>query len=518
MRFDQPRSLRKSLSWLHGWGGLVTGWVLFAVFVTGSLSFFRSEISLWMQPELQVARDDGHGLERALALLREQASDAQRWGIELPNSRSPVMGLSWGSGGREKQDHRVMMDPATGTILQPRRTAGGNFLFDFHYRLHGLPNLLGEWVVGAAAMAMLVALVSGVIIHRNLVRDFFTFRPGKGKRSWLDAHNATGILALPFHLMIVFSGLLLLGPELMPAVATVAYGGDAHGMMMEIHRSRPLPVPRPTLREPAVMADLAEILAQGRQFWPEHGVRGISIANPGTLAAIVELRQDGGLRLAGRGQPERLRFDGVSGQLLPTDSPSLPTAITVWNSLQGLHIGVFAAPLARWMLFASGLLGAVMIATGLVIWVVGRQKSASGSRPSPGLRLVQVLNVAVMAGLLAALGGYFWANRLIPAEIPNRPSAEITVFFSVWAAALLHAAWRDHRRAWVEQLGLAGGLIMALPLLNAATGGAALPLSLVNGQGQVAGLDLGALLLGAMLVATALRVRSYRRVAPECEE
>src|SRR5690606_8462509 len=52
--------------------------------------------------------------------------------------------------------------------------------------------------------------------HKKIFKDFFTFRPGKGQRSWLDAHNATAIFALPFHIMITFSGLLLLLFTLMP--------------------------------------------------------------------------------------------------------------------------------------------------------------------------------------------------------------------------------------------------------------------------------------------------------------
>ena len=56
---------------------------------------------------------------------------------------------------------------------------------------------LGVWIVGLAAMAMLVAIISGIIIHKKIFKDFFTFRPGKGQRSWLDGHNASAVLLLP---------------------------------------------------------------------------------------------------------------------------------------------------------------------------------------------------------------------------------------------------------------------------------------------------------------------------------
>ena len=49
-------SVRQAMSWLHTWSGLILGWLLFAIFLTGTLSFFRNEFNLWMHPEM-------HGLQ-----------------------------------------------------------------------------------------------------------------------------------------------------------------------------------------------------------------------------------------------------------------------------------------------------------------------------------------------------------------------------------------------------------------------------------------------------------------------
>src|SRR5690606_40986556 len=62
---------------------------------------------------------------------------------------------------------------------------------------------------------------------------FFTFRPRKGQRSWLDAHNATAVLALPFHFMITYSGLLLFMYMLMPWGVSSAYQGDMQAYFSE---------------------------------------------------------------------------------------------------------------------------------------------------------------------------------------------------------------------------------------------------------------------------------------------
>src|SRR5256885_4150372 len=60
-----------------------------------------------------------------------------------------------------------------------------------------MPRIWGRWIVGFATMLMFVAIITGVITHKKIFTDFFTFRPRKGQRSWLDAHNATAVLALP---------------------------------------------------------------------------------------------------------------------------------------------------------------------------------------------------------------------------------------------------------------------------------------------------------------------------------
>lgn len=42
-----------------------------------------------------------------------------------------------------------------------------------HWRLHYLPGDLAQWIVGVSTMFMLVAIVSGVIVHRKIFKDFF---------------------------------------------------------------------------------------------------------------------------------------------------------------------------------------------------------------------------------------------------------------------------------------------------------------------------------------------------------
>ena len=43
-------SFRQAQAWLHTWCGLWFSWLLFAVFLTGTLAVFEEPITHWMTP------------------------------------------------------------------------------------------------------------------------------------------------------------------------------------------------------------------------------------------------------------------------------------------------------------------------------------------------------------------------------------------------------------------------------------------------------------------------------------
>ena len=81
------------MAWLHTWSGLVVGWVLFFVFVTGTAGYFNSEITRWMQPELPLhqsaPQDNGKLGTIAMERLQAVAPNGEFWSITLPH-RSQV--------------------------------------------------------------------------------------------------------------------------------------------------------------------------------------------------------------------------------------------------------------------------------------------------------------------------------------------------------------------------------------------------------------------------------------------
>ncbi|WP_239480384.1 PepSY-associated TM helix domain-containing protein [Parashewanella hymeniacidonis] len=88
-------NFRHSMIWLHTYSGLLLSWLLFAVFVTGTLSYYADELDLWMQPEKLSQQPKSDVIPAALAALHSKPEGASRWNINLGNERNPKAEIRW---------------------------------------------------------------------------------------------------------------------------------------------------------------------------------------------------------------------------------------------------------------------------------------------------------------------------------------------------------------------------------------------------------------------------------------
>ncbi len=552
MRVDgKQEGPRQSMSWLHTWASLILGWLLYAIFVTGTLSFFQNEITVWMKPELHQSVPQATQVQQtqvALNYLQKNHPDAAAWNIQLPNSRQNTTLITVRKQGEDPRARRggtrITIDSATGQTLEARETRGGSFLYRFHFELYGMPRMWSRWIVGIATLFMFVAIISGVITHKKIFKDFFTFRSGKGQRSWLDAHNATAVLALPFHIMITFSGLLLLLFTIMPWGVERVYEGrgeflqDQNRALVQenkeskpsdaaSNRNQPANAERAQGAErgekrrgrdkkeaqPAELTNVAPILAYAQQEWKNNPIGTISIIAPNTNQAKIELRALHGESVTYRNVYASLQFDGVTGKNITDDSSSLKNPnipMGIYNVFTTLHEARGVDIALRWLLFLSGIVGTVMVATGLILWCVKRapQQQKQGYK-SFGYRLVEVTNIAAIIGLPIACAAYFYANRFIPADMDMRLNWEIRTFFVVWLLTLIYPIFRSSRQAWLELLALATVLFALLPILNFMTGGQALWNSIAYGQWVIASFDLAMWVLAIVFAFSYYKVKKH---------
>ncbi|MBJ7499622.1 MAG: PepSY domain-containing protein [Sphingopyxis sp.] len=482
---------RQSMAWLHTWTGLLLGWLLFAIFVTGTSSYFQEEITAWMTPEVRsVPADAPHGFAAATRWLAREAPNASEWAIYSAGKRAAGLQLYWANGpdAPAGAPTSARLD-GTGRKADARETRGGEFLYRFHYDLHYINWYWARWIVGVAAMAMLVAILSGIVTHKKIIADFFLLRLGKGQRSWLDAHNASSVLFLPFILMITYTGLVSLATHYMPWGIAANYADE--GKFFEA--TFPWPAP-PEKAGAAPLTAVAPLVARAERAWGA-GAGSVRILNPGdrTAQVIVSTAPDSGMSVRQRS----LTFDGVTGTLVSAHNPA-GAATATEGTMIGLHAGRFASSMLRALYFLSGVAGCVMVGSGLILWTVKRRaRLPDPDRPHFGFRLVEKLNVGAIAGLPFAMAVYFLANRLLPSGATGRSDSEIAAFFIAWSAIFVWAAARPTRSAWTEALAVAAMSFAAVPIVNALTTDRSLVASLAAGDRVFAGFDMAMLLVAA---------------------
>lgn len=498
----KKQGFRQSQAGLHTWSGLLVGWILYLIFLNGTVSYWREEITRWSRPEIAATQSLETVARGAITHLAATAPKAASWTITLPDERASGATATWKAKG--KPAFRRGTDPNAVTIgpdgkpVTVRDTEGGNAFYRLHFDLRYIPVLWGRWVVGFCTMFMLVAIVSGVITHKKIFTDFFTFRPGKGQRSWLDAHNALAVLSLPFHAMITYTGLITLMVLYMPFAATANYPT----LKAYYAESAPAAKPPKPSGQAAPLVDIGQVLSAAERTWDGGKPIVIRIDNPGDKAAvIIAYRRPSETLVDGR---HEIVLDGVTGQVRSVSEPH-SSGMIARGGMVGLHAARFSPMTLRWFFFLSGVAGTAMVATGLVMWTSKRRAKLEG-RKHFGFWLVERLNIGTVAGLPLAMTGFLWANRLLPLNLANRGDWEVHVMALTWLAMLLYAFVRPPRRAWIEQLSLTGLALVLLPIFDQAATARGLFDSLKAGDGALVGMELGLLGLGAAFLVMAWRV------------
>lgn len=492
-----PTGFRASMNWLHTWAGVVIGGILFAIFWMGTLSVFDREIDRWTMPMTRIDQSAVRSLDALVPVAERLVEKPEQWSIVLPTDRVPTVQLR----AREKggEDVRRHVDPASGTLLDEPGTLGGTrFFYPFHYSLHLRFFDLGEWLVGIAAMTMLIMCISGVVIHKKIFADFFTLRiVRKPQRTTLDLHNITGVFGLPFNFIIALSGLIIFFSVYMPTPQMIAYGNSKVTVSDETFGR----FKRKAAGELAAQASLDTMRLEAARRWDGEQPESVRVYFPGDAKSYVEMRRPSERGVADR--VDAIYFDGPTGAILKTTS-TRPVA-NVQRFIAGMHLIQFRHWTLRWLYFVCGLAGCTLIGTGFLFWVQSRRKRHTklGLR---GVSVVEGLSVGATTGIIIATFGFLIANRLLPLEMAGRSALEVWAFYLIWIGAFAHA-WLRARYAWIEQCGaIAIGSLLAV-VLNATTTGHTIIHSVLRSQWGVAGMDMVLLAGCAIAALSAMRLR-----------
>lgn len=550
------QNFRLSMTWLHTWFGLVIGFVLIVVFFFGSLSVFDREIDRWALPETRFAPQPMPSFDQVLlpalqriepdeadyaanmATLHDTAKGPMTPRLELPadeywtytTHRDPVLRLGVGFGvplTKDPEGHNhihgnATIDPRTGAAVRSDQLKiGSEWFYPMHYSLHLNWMYLGVFIVGLAALVMMAALVTGVIMHRKIFREFFTFRPKKHtQRSALDLHNMTGVVALPFHFFFAFTGLVIFAAYYYLPVSQFQLKPlhDRH----EVIEAQETGLPDQAAGVAAPLSSVDAMVTEAKRRWAARDMAGevgyLVVHHVGDANSYVSIYRAGSDRVALVG--EGIHFKASTGEVLLEDPPRSPVA-EINEFLTGLHLQHFEHWFLRWLYVLGGLLGCVCLATGFIFFVEKR-KSAHAKAGGQGSRVVDAMAITTITGMVIAAVGMLVVNRLLSADMAGKGDWEKLAFWGIWLLAMAHAFARSGpvaqarmNPAWREQCWTLAALCVAAVALNAITTGDHLVRTVfIETYWAVAGVDLCLLVTAGLAVWTARRLALRERAHP----
>lgn len=367
------RSVRPGLSWLHRWAGLTLGLLFVLIGLSGSLLVFQHEIDAALNPHLFHSGSSCAvpvGVQDAIAGVQAQWPQAKVSFVNLPQHEGGSYRLLFKAPGVAHNE--AMADACSGALLGSRNREAIAFdaehLMPLMHRWH--LNLLqgkpGRAAIGYIGLALAAMLAIGLALAWPRVgqwtRALKVNLRQNAYRSNYDLHRSLGLLATVVLLAMSFTGFSNGLPDMARAAvgSVVAVSGE--------HRN--IALPALAKGEPAISWDQARAIAAPYQ------------QNGATLVAINRLPERGvfqaRLRRADDWQRTgtlRLFIDIRNGKVIAIINPIAGTGgDRLLASMFPLHSGQFGGLAGKWLIALAGLLPAIFFITGVMTWLLRRNK------------------------------------------------------------------------------------------------------------------------------------------------
>lgn len=487
---------------IHSWTGLIFGWLLFAVCLTGTLVVYKFPLKALDNPSIVSApADDRIGPDGALSAFRQDYPAMQPKVVAFPSDSYSIHQYTVVAERSDGSSHRYWIDPQTGEVRAELESEFADFVLRLHANLFlGKP---GRWLVGLLGIVMLMSAITGLWFHwHRLRRDLFNFRLGAhARKAWGDLHKVFGVWAFPFHIIIALTGAWL-GIESLIGIRA------SDSSPIEIVGAGP-GNPRP----------IAEIVAKAVALRPDFTPTHVNMTAYGNAGATIRVQGDlPGHRFVQRGQT-MLVFDADSAAHLQTvDRAEQGLGRRLLAMVRPLHYGYFWALWGELLYFLLGIASTLLVMSGMLIWADREKRKVRRHRGEAATGMERA-NAAVMGGLLLALAAFAALNAVARAIgsanftfsgsldlLAAKPLAgELVMFLLVWTAGGALLARIDPLAAWRLTVAATGAVLLALPVIGAV--GAGSPATyFTRGVGEAAGYALACFALALIGAATARRL------------
>ncbi|MBD1431792.1 PepSY domain-containing protein [Sphingobacterium sp. DN00404] len=484
----------------HTISGIVICALLYVIFFAGSFSFFKHEIQAWQHGvSYEANKEVGKDFDFLLDSLR-QTHNLQGRDITFylqPHSLGASVNMSVS---KDTTVSKPKQAPAEG---QRRGRRGGGdasfFYYDFHqekastyaesydmgeflYRLHFLAQLnqvpirigmpFGYTIAGLVSFLFLFALITGLLLHWDkIVSNFFIFRPwSKWKTVWTDMHTALGVIGFPFQFIFALTGIILIvNWVLVKPLTNYLYDGKQEELYLDLGFSDSQtyeylyqPIDQDFNTQP--------YLAELKQKWNGAEFSRVFLKNYGdeSMHLIVHAKPNPKLNFSGEGKAVyRIHDQQLIYEKDPHSTSSYKDKVS--SIIYHLHFGDFGGYPVKITFFILGIMGCIVIISGILIWLVARDKNNIPKHKRVFNFWASNIFLAICLTMLPVTAFTFIAVKVYP-EV-NQDFIYSVYFYSWLALSIFYVIRRDLRATNKETL-LVGALLgFCIPVVNGLYGG-----------------------------------------------
>ncbi len=497
----------------HTVSGIVISVVLYVIFFAGSFSFFRDEIVNWERNEsVQITDNMDVDFNNILDSLN---SDKNLYGRDI-EFRKYYM-----------EDRIAVSISALKDTLVPAKSKAAEFFYlntkdhstntylesyslgEFLYRLHFLaqiPYPFGYYLSGFVAFFFLFAIITGVLVHwKKIISNFFIFRPfGKLKTLWTDAHTALGMIGLPFQFVYAVTGAFFMINFILAAPSVMLlynnnqdkfYDDLGYGHLHYELGTDPLKVD----------FDIASYIEKTKALWQDFNVTEMQIFNYGNenMHVLVNGHLNYNDRFTGIGEAI---YKVSTHELISKKNPENTSYLDgVKNTLLRLHFGDYGGYAIKIISFILGIVTCFVIISGVMIWLVARDKANIPEKKRRFNKSVVNVYLAICLSMYPITALTFIAVKI---GHPAGQSFIYSFYFIGWLLLTLFFIMKKNLYFTNKYSLLSGSIIgFFIPIVNGIITKNWICNSFINNQFQIFFVDVFWILLSIITLAVALKIK-----------
>lgn len=436
----------------HSALGVVAGLLLFASMATGIPALFIHELGAWQNPRLRYDAPREIDLDAVVTHgLASAPAGTEEIRLFLPTPAHPAVQFLFSQRGANTW---LDVHPAS---LEDLAHGEHGFLWVWG-RVH--TNLLlgrtGRYVVGFSGLVLLFLVTSGLLAHRKLLREPFTWRRHRSLRVSLgDLHKLLGAWLSPMHVMFALTGSILGLLGILTLVnALVAYGGDQDAAFRAV--LGPFVERAGTPSDPV---NVQPFLERARREFPHIRWHSMALLAWNDTNAHIELEGEHTDTIA---MASSVRYR-VSDNALVHRVEWVGEGVwrRAFSFVMPLHFAEYGGLIVKLLYALAGLGGALLAASGLLVWIV--------KRDAP--RFTRIV-MGFVGGLPLATFVTPLVDRTLAMQLASRDTLVPSAYVLALAVAIAFAFTRPPERALRELLHGAAAIACTLAVVDIVLTGA----------------------------------------------